>query len=143
MSGLPPFVIDTNIVSELTRPAPHQAVLAFLNGNADLLLSVIVFHELEFGIQCAPDASRRAKLQAFAIRLRNQFEGRILDVDFPVAEAAGKLRAAAKSKGRPLAELDAFIAATALVRGATLVTRNVKDFAPLAIPLLNPWEMSK
>ncbi|HEY1615041.1 MAG TPA: type II toxin-antitoxin system VapC family toxin [Rhizomicrobium sp.] len=140
MSGAPPFVIDTNIVSELTRASPHPAVVAFLNRNADLLLSVIVLHELEFGIQCARDAGRRAKLQAFAIRLRSQFEGRIVDVDFPIAETAGKLRAIEKAKGRPLAELDAFIAATALVKGATLVTRNTKDFARLAIPLLNPWE---
>ena len=135
-----PFVIDTNIVSELTRPAPHPTVVAFLNQNSDLLLSVIVFHELEFGVQCARDTDRRAKLQAFAIMLRNRFEGRIVDVDFPIAETAGKLRAIGKTKGRPLAELDAFIAATAMVKSATLVTRNTKDFAQLEISLLNPWE---
>ena len=135
-----PFVVDTNIVSELTRPAPHPAVVAFLNQNSDLLLSVIVFHELEFGIQCARDVNRRAKLQAFAIMLRNRFEGRIVDVDFPIAETAGKLRAIGKTTGRPLAELDAFIAATAMVKSATLVTRNTKDFAQLEISLLNPWE---
>jgi hypothetical protein len=87
------------------------------------------------------DASRRAKLQAFAIMLRNRFEGRVVDVDFSIAEAAGKLRAAGKAKGHPLAELDAFIAATAMVKNATLVTRNTKDFAPLEISLLNPWDM--
>jgi predicted nucleic acid-binding protein len=137
---VPPFVIDTNIVFELTRPAPHPAVIAFLNQNSDLLLSVIVFHELQFGIQCARDGNRRAKLHAFAIGLRNRFEGRIIDVDFPIAETAGKLRAAEKAQGRLLAELDAFVAATALVKSATLVTRNTKDFAQLEIPLLNPWE---
>jgi toxin FitB len=136
-----PFVIDTNVVSELTRPSPHPAVVAFLNKNSDLLLSVIVFHELEFGIQCACDPLRRAKLQAYAITLRNRFEGRIVDVDFPIAETAGKLRALKKTKGRPLAELDAFIAATAMVKSATLVTRNTKDFAQLEVPLFNPWEM--
>ncbi|HEX4079767.1 MAG TPA: type II toxin-antitoxin system VapC family toxin [Rhizomicrobium sp.] len=136
-----PFVIDTNVVSELTRPAPQSAVIAFLNQNSDLFLSVIVFHELEFGIQCARDTNRRSKLQAFAIMLRNRFEGRIIDVDFPIAETAGRLRAVGKAKGHPLAELDAFIAATAMVKSATLVTRNTKDFARLEISLLNPWEM--
>jgi toxin FitB len=134
------FVIDTNVISELTRPAPHAAVVSFLNESSDLFLSVIVFHELEFGIQCARDHNRRAKLETYAIMLRKRFEGRIVDVDLSISETAGKLRALEKTRGRILAELDAFMAATALVKGATLVTRNTKDFAGLEIPLHNPWE---
>ena len=137
-----PFLIDTNIVSELTRPRPHQAVVAFLGANPDLVISVIVFHELEFGIHCAPDIERRTKLQAYSFALRAQFDGRIFDVDLQVAETAGRLRAFERASGRILAELDALIAATAMVHGCTLVTRNIKDFEKLGIPLLNPWDGS-
>jgi len=137
------FVIDTNVVSELTRPQPNAAVAAFLRENSDLLLSVIVFHELEYGVQCATEANRRAKLQAYAVSLRAQFEGRIVDVDVSIAETAGRLRAFEKAKGRALKEFDALIAATAMVKGATLVTRNTRDFAQLDVPLLNPWETSR
>lgn len=135
-----PFVIDTNIVSELTRPQPQPSVVAFLGTEADLYLSVIVFHELEYGIECTRDADRRVKLQTFAAMLRAKFAGRIIDVEIAVSEAAGRLRGFEKARGRVLAELDALIAATALIKGATLVTRNVKDFAGLEIPLFNPWD---
>ncbi|WP_448950543.1 PIN domain-containing protein [Labrys neptuniae] len=135
-----PFLLDTNIVSELTRPRPQPAVVEFLRRNPDLAISVIVFHELEFGIHCAADNQRRGKLQAFSLALRAQFDSRIFDVDMRVAEAAGRLRAFEKTSGRVLAELDALIAATAMVHGCTLVTRNVRDFEKLNIPLLNPWD---
>ncbi len=135
-----PYLVDTNVVSELTKRDPSPAVLGFLSENPDLFISVIVFHELEFGIHCAADAERRARLQAYAVSLRRQFIGRIIDVDLEIAEMAGRLRAFEKSTGRILAELDALIGATALVRGCTLATRNVKDFETLSIPLLNPWD---
>jgi toxin FitB len=135
-----PFLLDTNIVSELTRPRPQPTVVEFLRHNPDLAISVIVFHELEFGIHCAADSQRRSKLQAFSSALRAQFDSRIFDVGMRVAETAGRLRAFEKTSGRVLAELDALIAATAMVHGCTLVTRNVRDFEKLNIPLLNPWD---
>ncbi len=134
------YVIDTNIVSELTRRSPAQAVVEFLNNTPDLFISTIVFHELEFGIQCMADLARRGKLQAFSLALRQQFHGRIVDVDIQVAETGGRLRASEKSQGRVLSELDALIAATAMVKGASLVTRNIKDFEKLGVPLLDPWQ---
>jgi predicted nucleic acid-binding protein len=135
-----PYLIDTNIISELTRRAPNPTVVAFLNDHSDLLISVIVFHELEYGIHCAVDAERRAKLQAYCLAFRHEFAGRIIEVDLAIAETAGRLRAFEKARGRVLAELDAIIGATAMVNGATLVTRNTKDFDQVGIPLLNPWE---
>lgn len=137
------FLLDTNIVSELTRREPSRAVIDFLNNSSDLAISVIVFHELEFGIQCIVDQARKAKLQAFAQTLRQRFAGRIVDVSLLIAETAGRFRASEKSLGRVLAELDALIAATAMVQGWTLVTRNVKDFEKLNISLLNPWDEPK
>lgn len=134
------YLIDTNVVSELTKRAPSLSVVDFLRQSSDLFISVIVFHELEYGIHCTADAERRAKLQAYALSLRQQFAGRIIDVDLQLAETAGRLRAFERSTGRILAELDALIAATAMVRGYVLVTRNIKDFETLSIPLLNPWD---
>jgi predicted nucleic acid-binding protein len=134
-----PFLVDTNIVSELTRQQPDRGVVAFLNDNSDLYLSVIVLHELEYGVQCAKDIERRTKLENFAVALRLRFFGRIIDVDTHITKTAGRLRALEKSRGRILAELDAFIAATALVKGATLATRNIKDFDQLGLELLNPF----
>lgn len=134
------YLVDTNVVSELLRRAPSISVVRFLEENPDLFISVIVFHELEYGIHCAADTDRRAKLQAYALSLRQQFAGRIIDVDLQLAETAGRLRAFERSSGRVLAELDALIAATAMVKGFILVTRNIKDFETLSIPLLNPWD---
>ncbi|MDP3411076.1 type II toxin-antitoxin system VapC family toxin [Bosea sp. (in: a-proteobacteria)] len=134
------YLIDTNVVSELTKRAPSLSVVDFLRQSSDLFISVIVFHELEYGIHGTADAERRAKLQAYALSLRQQFAGRIIDVDLQLAETAGRLRAFERSTGRILAELDALIAATAMVRGYVLVTRNIKDFETLSIPLLNPWD---
>jgi predicted nucleic acid-binding protein len=138
-----PFLLDTNVVSELTRPQPARAVVEFLRDTPDIFISVIVFHELEFGIQGAPDMARRAKLQSYSFALRRQFEGRIADVDIPVAETAGRLRAFEKSSGRILAAFDALIAGTAMVNGWTLVTRNIKDFRNLSIALLDPWKTAR
>jgi predicted nucleic acid-binding protein len=135
-----PFLIDTNVVSELTRPKPNANVLAFLNSNPDLYLSVIVLHELEYGIRCAPRPDRRMRLEAFALALSGQFAGRIFDIDAQIAETAGRMRALRKNAGRILAELDAFIAATALVKGIALATRNIKDFAELGVELRNPFD---
>jgi predicted nucleic acid-binding protein len=134
-----PFVVETNIVSELTRQKPDSGVIAFLNDNSDLYLSVIVLHELEYGVQLAKDIERRTKLENFVGELRLRFIGRIVDVDAQIAKTAGRFRALEKSRGRILAELDAFIAATALVKGATLATRNTKDFDQLGVELLNPF----
>lgn len=134
------YLLDTNVVSELTKRTPSPAVVAFLSNTSDLFISVIVFHELEFGIHCAADAVRRAKLQAYALSLRRQFAGRIIDIDLELAEMAGRLRAFERSAGRVLAELDALIAATAMVKGCVLATRNIRDFETLSIPLLNPWD---
>jgi predicted nucleic acid-binding protein len=133
------FLLDTNIVSELTRPRPDAGVVAFLEQNSDLYLSVVVLHELEYGVHCAADLEKRAKLQNFSVALRIRFFHQILHIDMQIAQTAGRMRAEEKSRGRILAELDAFIAATAAVKSATLVTRNIKDFERLDVRLYNPF----
>jgi predicted nucleic acid-binding protein len=134
------FLLDTNVLSELVRPSPSPAVVRFLGENDDLWLSVITLHELAFGLARVDDARRRAKLEGFLAAMKNQFDGRILHVGVDVAEMAGRLRAFAGSERRFLHPQDSLIAATAVAQGATLATRNVKDFDFLEISLVNPWD---
>lgn len=134
------FLLDTNVVSELIRRAPAPSVTSFLAETNDLWLSVITLHEFAYGLTRLTDQRRRLKLEGFIAAMKNQFGGRIVDVDDGVAEMAGRLRAFAASQGCVLDPLDAMIAATAATRGLTLVTRNVKDFDCLELPLINPWK---
>ena len=137
------FVLDTNVVSELRKANTGKAdanVVAWANSvlPASLFLSAISILELEMGILLI---ERRDQAQAKMLRnwLENQvlptFEERILVVDTAVARQCARLHVP-----DPCSERDALIAATALVHGMTVVTRNVDDFKPTGIAILNPWE---
>ncbi|WP_287604458.1 type II toxin-antitoxin system VapC family toxin [Thiothrix sp.] len=137
------FVLDTNVVSELRKANTGKAnanVVAWANSvlPASLFLSAISILELEMGILLI---ERRDQEQAKMLRnwLENQvlptFEERILVVDTAVARQCARLHVP-----DPCSERDALIAATALVHGMTVVTRNVDDFKPTGIAVLNPWE---
>lgn len=137
------FVLDTNVVSELRKANTGKAdanVVAWANSvlPASLFLSAISILELEMGILLI---ERRDQEQGKMLRnwLENQvlptFEERILVVDTAVARQCARLHVPA-----PYSERDALIAATALVHGMTVVTRNVDDFKPTGIAVLNPWE---
>ena len=131
------YLIDTNVVSELVRPKPEPQVIAFFENEADLWLSVITLHELNFGAERVKDRDRKARLIAWIETIRRQFAGRIVDVDEAQAMMGGRLRALAASKGRDGDPLDAMIAAAAAARGLTIVTRNVRDFEGLGVALFN------
>lgn len=133
------FLLDTNIVSEVGRSRPHPDVVAFLEAERDLCVSVILFEELTFGLERAP-TDKRARLTLFYEGVQAKFGARALPVDLDVARAAGRLRAHANNHGRVLHAGDALIAATAIVHGATLVTRNVRDFVGLSVEVCNPFQ---
>jgi predicted nucleic acid-binding protein len=132
-------LLDTNVLSELVKPVPNPNVSAFVAAQTDPLISVLTLHELTWGAERAPDPARRAKLIAWLAALRAQFAGRLVDVDVDVAEHRGRLRAAAAAQGHPVEAIDALIAASALARGAVVATRNVKDFVPLGVSVVDPW----
>ena len=134
------FLLDTNVLSEIVKPRPSPAVEAFLARHSDLWLSVIVLHELAYGAERVTDATRRLRLQTWIASVREQFGDRIIDVDQPIAETAGRLRAFSAAQGRALAPLDSLVAATAMVHAQILATRNTRDFDYLGAELLNPWE---
>jgi predicted nucleic acid-binding protein len=136
------FILDTNVISELRKAKSGKAdpkVVAWAAAiNADeLFLSAITILELEMGVL---QVERRDSLQGNLLRswLDNQvltaFDGKILVVDAAVAQRCARLHVPNRSSER-----DALIAATALVHGMTIVTRNVTDFATSGVDLINPW----
>jgi len=136
MSG---YLLDTNVISELTKDPPAPQVVTFLTQQHDLWLSVVVIHELEFGVQGMPDGRRRDRVSAFYGAFIDQHAGRVLPVERTVAEHAAQLRAQARRAGRDLHLADALIAGTAVVHNLILATRDVKDFAALDVDVVNPW----
>jgi predicted nucleic acid-binding protein len=136
------FVLDTNVVSELRQATTGKAnprVVAWAESirPAALFLSVITLMELEQGVLLLErhDARQGAAIrQWFERQVRPAFEGRVLPIDDRVA-----LRCARLHVPDPRKERDALIAATALVHGMTVVTRDTVDFEPTRVPLLNPW----
>jgi len=133
------LLLDTNVVSELVRPRPEPKIVAFVASQAAPLLSSLTIFEIVYGAERARDASRRIKLLSWAVAIQAEFAGRIVDVDPAVAERAGRLRAYADANGSPTQPTDALIAACALTRGATVATRNVRDFAAFGVAVINPW----
>ncbi len=132
-------LLDTNVLSELVRQRPDPNVTAFVAGVAAPLVSVLTLHELTYGAARSPDPVRRERLMAWIDTVRRRFTGRVVDVDADVAEIAGRLRAAVSLDGRAADPIDALIAASAMLRGAAVATRNVRDFAPLGVDLVDPW----
>lgn len=137
------FVLDTNVVSELRkvrsgRADANVAKWADSVESVDLYLSVITVQELEIGVLLAErrDPAQGAVFRAWLdSHVLPAFAGRILPVDTAVAQRSARLHV---PDPRPVR--DCLIAATALVHGMTVVTRNVADFEPCGVLLLNPWE---
>ena len=134
------FVLDTNVVSELRRPDkanPNVITWARSSPAATFYISAITVLELEIGIllMARKDTKQGAALRSwFDKQLLPHFDGRILPIDKAVSRRCARLHVP-----NPCAERDALIAATALVHGMTVVTRNVSDFEPLGVAILNPW----
>jgi len=138
------FLLDTNVISELRRPERADGNVVAWAGAisaASFFLSAISILEIELGaLQIARrDASQGAVLRAWIDdQVIARFEGRILAVDTAVAQRCARLHVP-----DPRAERDALIAATAMVHGLTVVTRNVADFEPIGVALLNPWVIQR
>lgn len=137
------FVLDTNVLSELRRPDKTDLRVQAWAATQPLnhfYLSAITIMELELGILSVTrkDPGQGAVLrQWMEQQVLPRFEGRILPVDTAVAQ-----RCAALHIPDPRSERDALIAATALMHGMTVATRNVADFAPTGVPVFNPWAES-
>ncbi len=135
------FVLDTDVISHLRRPdRAHPNVITWASSTPFTLhfISCITLHEIERGILSMErkDAVQGAVLRAWMNgQILTRFAGRILPIDIAVAQRCARLHV---PDAKP--ERDAFIAATALVHGMTVVTRNVGDFQSTGVEVLNPWE---
>ena len=136
------FLLDTNVVSEPTRPKADQAVVAWLDDidEDEAFISVITITEIRFGIDRLAPGTRRKKFDRWLERdLSERFAGRILPIDVEVADVCGRVKARSEAAGRPMGDRDAYIAATAQAHGMTLVTRNVRDFESVVSQIFTPW----
>lgn len=138
------FLLDTNIISELRKAKSGKAdknVVAWANSVSatSLYLSVITILELETGILLIErrDSTQGAVLRSWLnTHVLPAFSERIIVLDTAVAQCCAKLHVP-----DPRSDRDAMIAATAIVHGMTIVTRNVDDFKPTGVEILNPWEL--
>jgi toxin FitB len=135
------FLLETNVISELRRPdKANRNVIAWASAipAASFFLSAISILEIELGalLIARKDAAQGAVLRTWIDdQILPRFEGRILAVDTVVVQRCAHLHVP-----DPRGERDALIAATAMVHGLTVVTRNVADFEPIGVTLLNPWQ---
>lgn len=137
------FLLDTNVVSELRKVRSGKADAnvarwAASVGSSTVYISVITAMELELGVLLAErrDPSQGAILRRWLQgQVLREFEGRVLPIDLPVAQQCARLH-----MPDPRSERDALIAATGLIHGLTVVSRNVRDFAATGVGLIDPWE---
>jgi predicted nucleic acid-binding protein len=133
------YLLDTNIVSELRKPDPDATLLAWYDTvrSADLYLSVLTIGEIRRGVERLRhrDPLQAARMERWLTGLRVSYRNRIVEVDASIAEEWGRI-----SVPDPLPVVDGLLAASAIVLGWTLVTRNVRDVKRCGVRLLNPFE---
>lgn len=136
------LVIDTDVASDLMRPTPTPSVAGWIaeRDAATMFLTAISEAELRFGVAILPAGRRRNALDAAMQRwLQHGFSDRILPFDSAAAQAYAEIAADRRQSGRPIGEADCQIAAISLSRGASLVTRNVRDFEGTGVEVIDPW----
>ncbi len=137
------IVLDTNIISEGFRKAPSATVRVWLDAQAptDLFLCAPVLAELRYGIERLTPGARKAALEALLLNVETElFDNRILPFDRASAYEFGRILVRRNSMGRPIATMDAIIAAIAISHRMALATRDVVDFSGLELDLINPFE---
>lgn len=135
------IVLDTNVVSELMRPAPDASVAGFVRRHParDLYTTAVTLAEIRYGIARLPTGRRRELLAAAADDLFTDFAEKVLPFDVPAAAQYADVVVRRERAGRPISGFDAQIAAICRVRRATLATRNVRDFDDTGVDTVDPW----
>jgi toxin FitB len=139
------ILLDTNVISEIYRPEPNTAVITWIDAQPTPLLYLCtpVLAELWFGMERLESGARKDRLQATIERFESDlYRDRILVLDIAAAAEYGRLAAKRRRSGRPIDQMDALIAAIAAVNGATIATRNIRDFSDLGIELIDPFDIA-
>lgn len=139
------ILLDTNVISELLRPSPDPAVLAWVSAQdaETLYVTAVTEAELRYGVAVLPQGRRKAALSALVDTvLREDFAGRVLPFDAPAAACYAEIGAARKAAGQPISQFDCQIAAIARASAMTLATRNRRDFEDCGIEVIDPWHVS-
>jgi toxin FitB len=136
------ILLDTNIVSEVMKASPAEAVLEWLNQqeSSSLYVSTITIGEISYGLRILPDGKRRSGLNdKFEQFIAMAFAQRVIAYDEPAASVYGEIMGARKESGRPMSIPDGQIAAIARCNHLTVATRNVSDFEQSGVDLLDPF----
>ncbi len=136
------YLLDTNILSELTKPKPNPRVLAWFAATPSdaLHISVITLGELRSGVERMPDSKRRESIRLWLEQTLADWLGdRALPVSAAVADRWSRLTAQVK---RPLPAIDSLLAATALTHNLRIVTHNTRDFALPGVDVVDPWDFT-
>jgi predicted nucleic acid-binding protein len=136
------ILLDTNVVSEATRPRPHANAKKWLDAQrpADLFLCTPVLAELHYGVALLPKGRRRAHFESGLQRIEEAFADRTLPFDFAAARAYGWIVAQRDDMGLSTGTMDALIAAIAKVHGATVATRDTGGFSNIGLDVIDPFE---
>ncbi|MBQ0050904.1 MAG: type II toxin-antitoxin system VapC family toxin [Treponema sp.] len=125
----PVYLLDTNVVSEFTKPYPNENVIQSYEAYRTIsAISSVTWQELVHGVERLPDGKRKSRLQNFIDGLQNNVP--IIEYDAFAARICGEVQAKCENQGVSLGSYDSQIAATALANGMILVTHNTRDFEP-------------
>ncbi|QVQ25973.1 type II toxin-antitoxin system VapC family toxin [Achromobacter deleyi] len=136
------IILDTNVISEILRPVPDARVVAWLEAQprTALFTTTVTRGELLYGVRLLPEGQRRvALLEAVLAIFAADLAGQVLNFDGEAADAYAEIAAERRALGRPVSQFDAMIAGIARSRGASLATRNVRDFSDCGINVIDPW----
>jgi toxin FitB len=136
------FVLDTNVISELMKPEPHEGVSGWIAAQPrrSLYTASVVQAEILHGIALLPEGKRRTALAVTAeAYFAEEYPGRVLPFDSRAAAHYAALSAARRAAGNPIDGFDALIVATARASGASIVTRDAGGFEGCGVEVIDPW----
>lgn len=139
------IVLDTNVLSELLRPAPNATVIEWVDArdSSELAITALTAAELRAGVALLPDGGRKRELgQRIELMLTETFASLVLAFDADSSGYYAEVVAARTRAGRPIGAFDAQIAAVCRQHEATLATRNTADFIDTGVALVDPWTAS-
>lgn len=132
------YLVDANVLSEATRARPDPTAVAWLEAHEpEVVIDAIVLGELAVGVAALPSGRKRARLEAWFETLVATVE--CLPWDAAAAREWARLVVELRRRGRAMPLFDSMIAATARARDLTVVTRNIRDFEPAGLDLVNPF----